>query len=149
MPPSSERYRRRVNRFNRLVLALQRAGVGLGRVQILTTIGQRTGQPRSIPVGVVLIDGQRYLIQAYPNAAWVANARKTPTATLAHGRRSTNIRLVEMPVEERRLLLARHLQGSPPRVGKLLVTTGLVDDPSPDAIAAAADRIAVFRVETA
>jgi deazaflavin-dependent oxidoreductase (nitroreductase family) len=132
-----------------LVLMLQRVGVGLGRVQVLTTVGRRTGQFRKVPVGVVSIDGQRYIVQAYPNAAWVANARTTATATLAHGRRSTAVRLIELPVEQRRPLLRKHLMGSPPRVGRLLVTTGLVDDPTPDAVAAAAGRIAVFRIETA
>jgi hypothetical protein len=57
--------------------------------------------------------------------------------------------LVELPVEERRPLLRQHVVNSPERVANLFVTSGLVKEASPEAIASAADRIAVFRVESA
>ena len=97
-------------------------------------------------MGVVPVDGQRYIFQAYPRAAWVANARVTPTATLTSGRRSSPIALVEVPVEERRLLLLRQLRAVP-GTGTLLVSGGLVADPAPETVAAAAERIAVFRID--
>jgi hypothetical protein len=56
--------------------------------------------------------------------------------------------LVELPVE-RRPLLRQHVVNSPERVANLFVTSGLVKEASPEAIASAADRIAVFRVESA
>src|SRR5258708_6770864 len=68
MVARGRRYRRRVNRFNRVLVGLQKAGLKLGAVQILTTTGRRTGQPRRVPVGLDERDGQRYLAQAYPNA---------------------------------------------------------------------------------
>lgn len=77
MVARGRRYRRRVNRFNRVLVGLQKAGLKLGAVQTLTTTGRRTGQPRRVPVGLVERDGQRYLVQAYPNAARVANVRRT------------------------------------------------------------------------
>ena len=46
-------------------------------------------------------------------------------ANLSHGRHSDEIRLVEVPVEDRRQLLLQHVQNSPPRAGKLLLKTGL------------------------
>jgi hypothetical protein len=54
-----------------------------------------------------------------------------------------------VPVEERRPLLRKLVENSPASVAKRLVTTGLADAPTPDAAAAAAHRIAVFRVEPA
>jgi hypothetical protein len=116
---------RRVNRFNRVLVGLRKAGLKLGAVQILTTTDRRTGQPRRVPVGLVERDGQRDLVQTYPNAARVANARANDAGNLSHGRHSDEIRLVEVPVEDRRQLLLQHLQNSPPRAGKLLVKTGL------------------------
>ena len=51
-------------------------------------------------------------------------------------------------MEDRRQLLLQHVQNSPPRAGKLLLKTGLWTVLSPDAIADAAERIAVFRIES-
>ncbi|MFJ9364494.1 hypothetical protein ACIRRA_08780 [Nocardia sp. NPDC101769] len=93
------------------------------------------------------IDGQRYIIQADPRAAWVANARNAEMVMLSRGRRSSEVRLVELPIEERRLLLHEHAENSPRRVAELFVTSGLAAEANPDAIAAAAERIAIFRLE--
>jgi hypothetical protein len=93
----------------------------------------------------------RYIVQAFPNAAWVTNARAAAraadTVTLTRGRRSSNARLTEVPVEERRPLLREVVETQPTSAAKRYVTNGLAEAPTPDAVAAAADRIAVFRIE--
>lgn len=54
-----------------------------GRVGRLTTIGRRTGRPRLAYVGIVPLDGGRYLIGAGgPGRSWAANLRANPTCTL-------------------------------------------------------------------
>ncbi|MGW5106338.1 nitroreductase/quinone reductase family protein [Nocardia sp. NPDC004123] len=68
----------KVKRFNKVIVALQRAGIAFGPMHLLTAPGRKSGQPRTAPIAVVPIDGQRYIIQAYPQAAWVANARNAP-----------------------------------------------------------------------
>ncbi len=136
-----------VNTGNKIVVGLQRLGVAFGPMQLLTVPGRRTGVPRTFPIAVNLIDGQHYIVQAYPKAAWVANVRAAGEVTLTRGRRSSVARLTELPVEERRPVLRRLVETSPPSVGKRFVTTGLADAPTPDAVAASAERIAVFRVE--
>lgn len=138
-----------VNSINKVITALQRVGIVFGPMQLLTVAGRRTGQLRTFPIAVIEIFGGRYLIQAFPQAAWVANVRAATTATLRRGRRSATVRLVEVPVEERRPLLREAVATSPPSVGKRYVTTGLADSSTPDGVAAAAERIAVFRVEPA
>jgi hypothetical protein len=77
----------------------------------------------------------------------VANARANPHAILADGRRRTRITLVEVDVEQRRhhLLLAQLT--NEPDIGNLLVRSGLVTSPESEAVASAANRIAVFRIE--
>ncbi|OXM59891.1 nitroreductase family deazaflavin-dependent oxidoreductase [Amycolatopsis vastitatis] len=138
-----------VNAGNKIVVGLHRLGVAFGPMQLLTVPGRRTGVPRTFPIAVIPIDGDRYIFQAYPKAAWVANVRAAAEVTLTRGRRSSTARLTELPVEERRPVLRKLVETSPPSVGKRLVTTGLADAPTPDAVAAAAGRIAVFRVERA
>lgn len=148
MNQAAEDLRRKVNRFNKVVVALQKVGIAFGPMQLLTVPGRKSGQPRTAPIAVVPIEGQRYIIQAYPRAAWVANARSAETVTLSRGRRFSTVRLVELPVEQRRPLLREHIANSPARVAQLFVTSGLAAAATPDAIAAAADRIAVFRVQS-
>jgi deazaflavin-dependent oxidoreductase (nitroreductase family) len=149
MTQKAENYRRMVNAFNKVVVGLQRVGIAFGPMQLLTVAGRRSGQPRTFPIAVLPLTGGRYVIQAYPKAAWVANARAADTVTLTRGRRSSIVRLVEVSVEERRPLLREVVAVSPASVGNRYVTTGLADAATPDAVAAAASRIAVFRVEPA
>jgi deazaflavin-dependent oxidoreductase (nitroreductase family) len=146
---TAQNYRRMVNAGNKLVVGLQRLGIAFGPMQLLTVAGRRTGVPRTFPIAVVNVNGGRYICQAYPKAAWVANVRAAGEVTLTRGRRTSAARLTEVPVEERRPLLHKLVAQSPASVGKRLVTTGLADAPTPEAVAAAADRIAVFRVEPA
>ncbi len=136
-----------VNTINKLVVGLQRRGIAFGSMQLLTVTGRRTGQPRIFPIAINELDGGRYIFQAFPRAAWVANARAAEEVTLTRGRKTSTARLVEVPVEERRPLLRQLVAESPSSVGKRFVTTGLAEAPSPDAVAEAAERIAVFRVE--
>jgi deazaflavin-dependent oxidoreductase (nitroreductase family) len=140
--------RRVVNAFNRVVIGLQRVGVVIGPMQVLTVAGRRSGLPRVAPVAVVNLDGERYLFEAYPRAAWVANARAAETATLARGRRSEVVRPVELTVEER-IPVLRALAATSPAVGKRFAANGLANSAAIDDILAAAPRITVFRVERA
>ncbi|MEU6646343.1 nitroreductase family deazaflavin-dependent oxidoreductase [Saccharomonospora sp. NPDC046836] len=144
----TDRYRRTVNWVNKVVIGLQRIGIVFGPMQLLTVAGRRSGQPRTFPIAVMPLTGGRYLVQAYPKAAWVANARAADTVTLTRGRRATTARLVELSVEQRRPLLRELVATAPPSVGKRFVTTELAEGATPDAVADAADRIAMFRIET-
>lgn len=144
----AQSYRRMVNRINKMITGLQRIGIAFGPMQLLTVTGRRSGQPRTFPIAVIPLAGDRYIMQAFPNAAWVANARASDTVTLTRGRRSSTVRLVEVPVDERRPLLREVVESQPASAAERLVTNGLAEAPTPDAVAAAADRIAVFRIET-
>ncbi|MFG1643743.1 nitroreductase family deazaflavin-dependent oxidoreductase [Amycolatopsis sp. NPDC049252] len=146
---TAQNYRRMVNAGNKLVVGLQRLGLAFGPMQLLTVAGRRTGVPRTFPIAVIPQDGERYIIQAYPKAAWVANVRAADTVTLTRGRRAATARLVEVPVPERGPILRKLVATSPASVGNRYVTTGLAEAPTPDAVADAAGRIAVFRVEPA
>jgi deazaflavin-dependent oxidoreductase (nitroreductase family) len=142
-------YRRMVNQINKVITSLQRIGIAFGQMQLLTVTGRRSGQPRTFPIAVLPLAGGRYIVQAFPNAAWVANARAADTVTLTRGRRSSTVRLVEVSVEERRPLLREVVETQPASAAQRYVTTGLAAAPTPDGVAAAAERIAVFRIERA
>jgi deazaflavin-dependent oxidoreductase (nitroreductase family) len=147
--PKAQSYRRTVNRINTVITGLQRMGIAFGPMELLTVTGRRSGRPRTFPIAVLPLAGRRYIVQAFPNAAWVANVRAAGTVTLTRGRRASTVRLVEVPVEERRPLLREVVGSQPASVAERYVTTGLAAAPTADAVAAAADRIAVFRIEPA
>ncbi|WP_280397984.1 nitroreductase family deazaflavin-dependent oxidoreductase [Nocardia carnea] len=140
--------RRLINAVNIAVIALQRVGIVFGPMQLLTVAGRRTGQSRTFAIAVVPVAGQRYIVQAFPKAAWVANVRAADRVTLTRGRHSTQARLTELPVEARRPILRRLVEESPPSVGKRYADNGLSPSPTPDDVADSAARIAVFRVDT-
>ncbi|WP_084531700.1 nitroreductase/quinone reductase family protein [Nocardia miyunensis] len=146
---NADRYRRMTNTINRLITGLQRVGIAFGPMQLLTVTGRRSGRLLTFPIAVNELDGGRYIFQAFPKAAWVANVRAAETVTLTRGRRSTTARLVELPVDQRGPVLRNLVAASPASVGSRFVTTGLADEATPEGVAAAADRIAVFRVEPA
>lgn len=137
-----------LNGANRMVVALQRIGLVFGPMQVLEVRGRKSGVLRTAPVAVVTVAGEQYVFQAYPKAAWVANVRAADTMTLSRGRRTSTVRLVELPVEDRRPIL-RELTATVRGTGKRFADNGLSASPAPDAVAAAADRIAVFRVVAA
>ncbi|HWE88731.1 MAG TPA: nitroreductase family deazaflavin-dependent oxidoreductase [Pseudonocardiaceae bacterium] len=147
MADTAQGYRKRVNNFNKVITGLQRIGIAFGPMQLLTVAGRKSGEPRTFPIAVIPVQGERYIIQAFPKAAWVVNARAADTVTLTRGRRSSTVRLVEVPVEDRRPVLREVVRTGPASVGKRYVTTGLAESPTPEGVAAAADKIAVFRVE--
>ncbi|MBY8863091.1 nitroreductase/quinone reductase family protein [Nocardia sp. CA2R105] len=146
---NADRYRRTTNTINKVITGLQRLGIAFGPMQLLTVTGRRSGRLLTFPIAVNELDGGRYIFQAFPKAAWVANVRAADTVTLTRGRRSSTARLVELPVDQRGPVLRNLVATSPSSVGSRFVTTGLADEATPDGVAAAADRIAVFRVEPA
>lgn len=146
---NADRYRRRVNTINKIISGLQRAGLAFGPMQLLTVRGRRTGRELTFPIAVNELSGGRYVFQAFPKAAWVANVRAADTVTLTRGRKAATARLVEVPVTDRGPLLRELVETSPASVGRRFVTTGLAEHATPEGVAAAADRIAVFSVEPA
>src|SRR5919202_4205946 len=81
---------------NRIVGWLLKAGVRLGPNVLLTVPGRTSGLPRSVPVALVELDGQRYLQSPYGQVAWVRNLRAAGSGTIRRGRRTQGIHAVEL-----------------------------------------------------
>ena len=47
---------------NRIVIWLQRLGLSLGTMYILSVPGRKSGQMRTTPVSHLTVDGQRYIV---------------------------------------------------------------------------------------
>jgi deazaflavin-dependent oxidoreductase (nitroreductase family) len=134
--------------MNKVLIAVQRIGLGMKDLPVLTVPGRRSGKPRSTPLSVLELDGQRYLLEGFPGADWARNVRAADgQATLTTGRRREEVRLVELDPQDAlpvlRLWPVRLADGA-----KIMADAGVVEAVTPEAFEAVAGRCAVFRVET-
>ncbi|ANW63359.1 hypothetical protein MMUR_56200 [Mycolicibacterium murale] len=136
--------------MNKVFMVAQKAGIpifGKEGPLVLTVIGRTSGKPRSTPITPMYVDGKRYVVGGFPGADWVRNARANPNAVLTQGRRSEQVRMVEMTVEEARPLLYVFPDKVPTGVS-FMKNAGLVTEGRPEEFEALAGRCAVFRFDT-
>ncbi|MGH8949913.1 MAG: nitroreductase family deazaflavin-dependent oxidoreductase [Acidimicrobiia bacterium] len=79
---------------NRIMTWMARRGIG--KSEVLTTTGHKSGQPRHVPVSPLVEDGTEYVVSPYGEVAWVHNVRANPTVTMRHGSKVRSVRLEEM-----------------------------------------------------
>ena len=132
---------------NRVIRALNRLGIHIGPVEVLTVPGRRTGTPRPTPVSPLTVDGRDYVIAGLPNADWARNVRAAGRGELAAGRRVMPVRLTEVTDPEVCRTVMRAFPTEVPGGVSFYVRLGLVTRADPDEFAAAADRVAVFRID--
>lgn len=84
---------------------------------MLTTVGRKSGQPRSHPVTLVEQDGRRWLVAPYGPVGWVHNARAAGTVTIRRRRENAElaIREVTAPAEAAPILKSYLAITGPPR----------------------------------
>ena len=135
--------------MNRVLVTVQRLGLGMRELPVLTLPGRRSGQPRRTPLTILDLDGQRYVLQGYARTDWVANLRAAGyVGTLSVGRRTEQVRLVELDAAAAEPVL-RAWPVRVPQGAKVMKDAGVVDEITPDAFAALAGTCAVFRVDAA
>jgi hypothetical protein len=82
--------------FNSVIVALQRLGVAVGTMGLLSAPGRKSGKLRTTPVSAPTVDGKRNIVAGLEAAGW---------AILARGRKQERVILVELPPEERAPIL--------------------------------------------
>jgi deazaflavin-dependent oxidoreductase (nitroreductase family) len=125
----------------RLNVAILQRGLKIGSQHLLSVRGRRSGEMRRTPVSIATIDGSRYIVAAFSEAAWVQNVRAAGSGTLGRGRNVERVRFVELPVIERGAVLRAFLQ----QVRGGVRFFGSAD---PDVVVAGADRYPVFRLDS-
>ncbi|MFL5652898.1 MAG: nitroreductase family deazaflavin-dependent oxidoreductase [Ktedonobacteraceae bacterium] len=139
----------RVNAFvrisNAMTTFLLRMGVKLGNMTLLTVRGRKSGQPRTTPVTLIELDGDRLLIAPFGTVNWVRNLRATGEATLRRGRHSERVSAVELSIQEAAPILKKTLARVPSFVTNYFDVTP--DSPLAD-FEREAPRHPVFRFNT-
>ena len=133
--------------MNKVFMTLSRTGLGMKELPVLTVPGRASGKPRSTPLSVLDLAGERYLLEGFPGADWARNVRAASgRASLRIGTRTEEVNLVEVQGEEALSVLRvwpdRMADGA-----KIMLDAGVVADLSPEAFEAVADRCGVFRIE--
>jgi deazaflavin-dependent oxidoreductase (nitroreductase family) len=131
---------------NRVVRLLQRLGLQLGTIHVLTVPGRVSGAPRPTPVSPLTVDGRRYVIAALPQADWARNVRAAGVGELAHGRHQRRVALTEITDPDLRRKVVRAFPTEVPHGVQFFVRLGLVKSGDPDDFAGIADRVAVFEL---
>jgi deazaflavin-dependent oxidoreductase (nitroreductase family) len=121
------------------------AGVGGGSYYLLTTTGRKTGLARTTPVILVENPGERWLVSPYGKVSWVCNLRARPELSLRRGRRTEQLRAVEVAPGVAGPVLRQYLHD-------VKVTAPFFDVQAGDPVerfVAEADRHPVFRLTAA
>lgn len=105
--------------FNPLARRMIAAGMPTGAPNVLLTVrGRRSGKPRTVPVGMVELDGRMFVQASYGEGGWAQNLRVAGEATLTEHDRHMPVKAVELPPDEAAAILRRTLE--PYRRSRLL-----------------------------
>jgi deazaflavin-dependent oxidoreductase (nitroreductase family) len=98
------------NAFNTMVQNLTKLGVSVWGSRVLTVRGRKSGEPRSVPVNLLTVDGVRYLVAPRGETQWVRNLRAAGEAQLRVGRRVETFTHRELADDEKPEILRAYLK---------------------------------------
>ena len=79
----------------------------------LEVLGRRTGQVTRFPLVMADVGGQWYIVAMLGECNWVRNVRAAEGRASLRRRRTRQVRLVEMPVEDRAPIIKRFVERAP------------------------------------
>lgn len=82
---------------------------GTYSLRVLETRGRHSGLARRTPLGVLLLDGRRYLVSPNPTRAWVRNLEADAACALLGGGRRDDCRAMRAPTDEAIAAVQRYL----------------------------------------
>ena len=98
------------NVFNRVVRRFTRMGVSVWGSRELRVRGRRSGEWRSVPVNLLEVDGERFLVAPRGTTQWVRNLRTAGGGELRLGRRSTAFTASELGDADKERILRPYLE---------------------------------------
>jgi deazaflavin-dependent oxidoreductase (nitroreductase family) len=102
--------RRSMLAFNKVVAGLTKLGVSLMGSRVLSVRGRKSGEWRSNPVNLLVLDGQRYLVAPRGHVQWVRNLRASGDGTLRVGRKVEPFRAEELADADKPDILRAYLK---------------------------------------
>ncbi len=101
--------------LNKATLALAATGIGAGSgLATLQVTGRTSGRTISLPVVVVDVEGQRYIVSMLgDNVSWVRNVRAAGGKAVIRSRGREEVHLEEVSVDQRAPILKAYLRRAP------------------------------------
>ncbi|MGA2037096.1 MAG: nitroreductase/quinone reductase family protein [Acidimicrobiales bacterium] len=106
-----------VHVFNGIVSLATRLGVSVLGSRVLRVRGRKTGEWRSVPVNLLTLGNQRYLLAPRGETQWVLNMRATGGGELVLGRKTAPFTAVELPDADKPEILRAYLKRWKAEVG--------------------------------
>ncbi len=130
--------------FNRVVAAATHRGLSVWGSRVLRVRGRTSGEWRSVPVNLLVLGDDRYLVAPRGETQWVRNLRAAGSGELVLGRHVEAFEAVELDDKEKPNLLRAYLRRWKAEVGVFFDGVGATS--SDDELARIAPRHPVFRV---
>jgi deazaflavin-dependent oxidoreductase (nitroreductase family) len=135
------------NVFNKAVAGLTGMGISILGSRILAVRGRKSGEWRTTPVNLLVIDGQRYLVAPRGHTQWVRNMRVAQGGELRLGRKVEPFTVTEIGDDEKPAILRTYLKRWKAEVGVFF--GGVGPDSSEDELRRIAPDHPVFKVNAA
>jgi deazaflavin-dependent oxidoreductase (nitroreductase family) len=116
--------------FNATVQWLTRRGISVMGSRVLAVRGRSSGEWRTVPVNLLTIDGERYLVAPRGHTQWVRNMRAAGGGELRLGRGVEAFTVEELADADKPAILREYLRKWAWEVGRFFEG---VDKTSPDA----------------
>jgi deazaflavin-dependent oxidoreductase (nitroreductase family) len=130
--------------FNRAVRRLTRTGLSVAGSRELRVRGRTSGEWRSVPVNLLVLGDERYLVAPRGTTQWVRNLRHAGDGQLRVGRRTEDFRAVELPDHDKLPVLREYLRRWGWEVGAFF--EGVDKNATDDDLTRIASGFPVFRV---
>jgi deazaflavin-dependent oxidoreductase (nitroreductase family) len=108
---------RRVRFFSPILKFLLDAGIPMGPNRLVTIRGRKSGLPRTTPLAIIEVGGQRWVWAPWGEVQWVRNLRAAGSATIAMRGRKEEVTATELDPAQRvgffRDILGPHARGIP------------------------------------
>jgi deazaflavin-dependent oxidoreductase (nitroreductase family) len=133
--------------FNGLIQLLTALGISVYGSRVLAVRGRKSGAWRTVPVNLLVHEGERYLVAPRGETEWVRNIRAAGGGELRLGRRREPIRVVELVDADKPPVLRLYLDKWGFEVGRFF--EGVHRDASVDELRRIAPGFPVFRLTSA
>lgn len=130
--------------LNQVIAGLTRLGVSVWGSRVLAVRGRSSGEWRTVPVNLLVVDGQRYLVAPRGVTQWVRNLRAAGGGELRVGRRVEAFAVDELADEAKPAVLRAYLERWAFEVGAFF--DGVDATSSDEELRAIAPGYPVFRV---
>lgn len=134
--------------MNKVVAGLTKLGISVMGSRVLSVRGRKSGEWRSVPVNLLTVDGQRYLVAARGHVQWVRNLRVNTEGRLRVGRKIETFRAEEVGDADKPEILRAYLKKWAWEVGVFFGDEVKVDSPD-ETLRRVAPGFPVFRIHPA